>query len=334
MAITTDLGSRRESSRKARGGPEPPRAPDTSAIEHGEAVDDLMDAVEATTEELAEGVADTLRRRPVVLTVIRAGWVAKAVVYAAMAWAGLEIAYDHRANADAEYTGIAAELADGSVTRVLLAVIAVGLLLYIAYRVLSVALIDECDAEAWAHRVAYAFSAAVYAAIAWVAATAAIEGAHEDETSVVETIGHWLLRHDVGRVALVIGSLATLGLAAYFAHKGVSARFLREIDLDTASATEQRLLRVTGSIGWIGRAAVIGVVAGFLLWAGIFADPGSVEGLDSSLHELAATRPGRPVVAVISVAMLVYAFFCLLSSRRRDPSWSDAHAVEDRDRAE
>jgi len=277
------------------------------------------DAVEAFSESVHEHVRD----RPLIRKLVQLGWVAKAVVYMSLGWAAIEISWAKTAADDAEYTGIVTALADGTFTRFLLALIAVGLTLYISFRLLSVALIDDVDPDAWAHRVAYLASAATYVTVAWAAGDAVINGPRPDGESKVESISRSLLRHGVGRVAVVIGGLVAIGVGVYFIIKGLRRRFMRQIEERELGERERWLIEISGAIGWVGRGVTVLLVAVFVTWAAAVADSGEVKGLDSSIHRTASGPVGQVVVFAVGICLLIYAAFCLISARRRRLAWQD-----------
>lgn len=287
---------------------------------------DVENRVEQVTDEVAEEVATTLADRPWIASVTRVGWVAKGVVYGSMGWAATAIARARGAHeADAEYTGIINLLVERSLTRFLLGVIAVGLVFYIAFRVLSVLLIDDNGADAWAHRIGFGFSALVYAAVAWVAAVAAIEGGHQDESSVVERVSMALLESTPGRALLAVGAIGSIAVAAYFLVKGVTLRFMQQVKEDELSPLRRRIVAGTGAAGWVGRSLIVGAVGLYVLRAALESDPTDVSGLDRTMHRLATTDFGSMFVTATGLLLLVYAGYCLISAPYRCLAWSDEH---------
>ena len=261
------------------------------------------------------------------IALTRSGWVAKAVVYLALAWGAGVVAFRRPWLGDAEYTGIVHMLADGPLTRVLLGFIAVGLVLYIAFRVVSVALIDTDDLNAWAHRLAYLLSATSYGIIAWSAAHSVIAGPQPEGESVVERVSRSLLSSNPGRVLVGIGGLVGLLSAAYFLYKGASRRFLSQVVLDDVGRERRRAIEWTGAVGWFGRGLIVGAASLFVSWAAIDADPGDARGLDSTLQRLADNPFGVPVVMLIAMFLSIYALYCLLTASIRQLSWSSRHSA-------
>lgn len=257
----------------------------------------------------------------------RSGWVAKAIVYMSLAWGAAVIAVRRPWMGDAEYTSIVHSLADSPPTRVLLGFIAVGLVLYIAFRVLSVALIDGNDLNCWAHRVGYLLSAASYTVIAWSAAFAAITGPQPEGEGVVERFSRSLLSSTGGRIVVGLGGLVGLVSAGYFVYKGLNRRFLSQVVTDDMSRRRLQAVTWTGTIGWLGRAAILGAASLFVTWSALQADPTDARGFDSSLQRLARDSYGAPIVMLIAIFLFVYAVYCLLTASKRQLSWSLRHSA-------
>ncbi len=281
------------------------------------------------TDTVAARVATWLREQHWMVELTRSGWVAKAIVYLAMAWGAAVIAIRRPWLGDAEYDTIADVLAGNSITRVLLGMIAFGLVLYIAFRVLSVALIDTDDMNAWVHRVAYLLSAGSYSIIAWSAAHSAVAGPQPEEQAVIEKLSRSLLSYNLGRVLVGLGGLVGLATTVYFVYKGVNRRFLKQVRIDDFGPRRRAAVIWTGTIGWIGRALIVGAVSLFVTWAAIDADPGDARGFDSSLQRVADNPFGAPAVMAIAIFLAVYALYCLLTASKRQLSWSARYDAGD-----
>lgn len=278
-------------------------------------------------DTIAARVASGLREQPWMIELTRSGWVAKAIVYMSLAWGAAVIAVRRPWMGDAEYTSIVHSLADSPPTRVLLGFIAVGLVLYIAFRVLSVALIDGNDLNCWAHRVGYLLSAASYTVIAWSAAFAAITGPQPEGEGVVERFSRSLLSSTGGRIVVGLGGLVGLASAGYFVYKGLNRRFLSQVVTDDMSRRRLQAVTWTGTIGWLGRAAILGAASLFVTWSALQADPTDARGFDSSLQRLARDSYGAPIVMLIAIFLFVYAVYCLLTASKRQLSWSLRHSA-------
>lgn len=305
--------------------PPAPAGKDDAASDTSSAVADVAHTVDESTDDVAERVHDEIEERPWLRRIAQLGWLAKGVVYGSLGWAAIEVARGQTAADDVEYTGIVRSLASGGWSRMLLVLIAVGLVFYILFRIASIALIDDNDLDAWAHRIGYGASGVTYIAVSWAAANAAIRGPlPEDGEGTVERLSRSLLETTPGRIALVIGGIVAFGVAGYFVFKGATRRFMSQIDKRNAGATELSTIEYSGAVGWVGRGLTVAFVAAFVTWSAIDADPNDARGLDSSMNRIANEQTwGEIAVLAVGVALLIYAFFCILSARHRRLAWEN-----------
>jgi len=274
------------------------------------------------TDSVAARVAGWLSEQSWMISLTRSGWVAKAFVYLALAWGAAVIAARRPWMGEAEYNSIVDVLAETAATRVILGFLTIGLVLYITFRVLSVALIDSDDLNAWVHRGAYLLSATSYGIIAWSSAHSAIAGPQPEEGSLVERVSRSLLSSNGGRLLVGFGGLIGLATALYFAYKGLTKRFLSQVKTEEFGPRRRQAVEWTGMVGWLGRSLIVGAASLFVTWAALDADPGDARGLDSSLQRVADSPYGAPVVMTIAVFLFIYAVYCLLTASKRRLSWS------------
>lgn len=261
-------------------------------------------------------------RNPWIQTLTRLGWAAKGVVYALMGIAAIEIATERVTSDKASPQGALQTVTRQPGGRLLLFVVGVGLILYVAWRVLSVALIADWDGKAWLKRVAYSFSALFYGALAWTALASSLHHQQPQDGNFVETLSRSVLRNATGRVLLGAAGVVTIGVGVYFVvAQAIQRKFTDEITGVSpdprANRSDDEVLLVAGIIGWIGRGVVTAIVGFFVLRAAIRFDPNDARGFDRSLRDLAANGPGRALVWVVGVGLIAYALFCLLTVRRR-----------------
>ncbi len=280
------------------------------------------------TAELSER-ARSLRARRLdidgLIPVGRLGWVAKGVVYGLVGVLTVPIAFSGGGGGEeASRSGAVAEIAEESYGTILLWILAVGLVLYALWRLVTAFLPGENDAETLAHRVAYLFSAVVYSFLAWTAVDYATGGGSSSGGSggggsggMLEDISRTLMESTIGRWALGLGALVGLGVAGYFAYKAIDKRFMDQFDFSDASSEERELIEKTGMAGWIGRAITTGLLAGFVLLAAITANPDEAKGLDGALRDVADNWWGSVLVLVAGVGLVCYGMFAAISARRR-----------------
>jgi len=283
----------------------------------------MSDSTAATDGSVAETVDDAVEENPWLERVFRFGWIAKAVVYTLMGVAAIQIArQDSGADGEASPEGSIAAIADAPVGRPLLAVLTIGLVLYIIWRILSVAVISGKGVREWGERVGYTFSGIFYLLLAYTAGKAAFTGVDPEESNTVESLSTSVMEMTGGRVMVGAAGLVTIGVGVFFiVHKGIQRSFADDLDGVQSDPRDNEAKRaalvVAGVIGWIGRGVVTVFVGFFLVRAAVRFDPNDARGFDQSLRQVAGTGLGSSVVFACAVGLVAYGVFCFLSYRFR-----------------
>lgn len=281
----------------------------------------------SATDSAQDAARSAAAKHPKLAKLTVAGWIAKGVVYALMGFTTFSIATQSGGSGSgsgddkASPQGSLAKIAEASFGQILLWVIAFGLILYVIWRIFSI-VAEDSDLEGWLHRIGYGISAATYVGLAWTAGQAASRGGSVDQQSSIEKISKAMLENSIGRWVLGIGGVIAIGVAIYFAvYKGVMRKFVEDLDgiSDTTigGANEHNLIVLLGSIGWVGRGIVTGLVGFFITRSAIEFDKSDAKGLDQSLRSAAEGGLGTALVMVAGVALIAYGVFCALSSRHR-----------------
>lgn len=283
----------------------------------------MNDSTSATDDSVAGTVDDAVDQNPWLEKVFQVGWIAKGVVYTLMGVTAIRIAQqDVAADGEASPEGSVAMIADGPIGRPLLAVLTIGLLLYFAWRILSVAVIRGNGAEEWADRVGYTFSGVFYALLAYTAGKAAFTGVDPEESNTVESLSKSVMEMTGGRTMVGIAGLVTIGVGVYFAvHKGIQRSFTEDlVSVQPAphdNEPKRAALVVSGVVGWIGRGIVTVLVGFFLVRAAVRFDSDDARGFDQSLREAAGTGLGTALVLTAAIGLIAYGIFCFASHRFR-----------------
>lgn len=262
------------------------------------------------------------------ITLGRIGWVAKGAVYALMGVLAMAIALgwppDRSASSDeASQTGAISRIAEASFGGAVLTIVAVGLLLYAMWRLVTVVLPADNTAKAWATRVGYALSALTYVFLAWSAwsfvasrdASKESEGATED--AKVEGITSNLLGRTGGRWFLVLVAMVVVGLGVYFVVRGLRRHFDDQLSGGGVGPLSHAHIVVLGRIGWVGRGVLVVLVGFFLARAAWRGDAQEAQGLDGTLRQTLETSGGTAVVLFVAVALIVYGTYCVVSAPLR-----------------
>lgn len=272
------------------------------------------------TDKVADEVEDAVNTRPWLQSVGQIGWVAKGVVYLLFGATATQIARQEPSDDDASPAGALNRVMEQPGGRILLSVLAAGLVLYCLWRVLSVAVIRDHDVSAWAHRIGYGFSAAFYGLLAVTAIRTVLAGRESGRSNTVEKLSKSLLDTTWGRALVLLGGLVTIAVGLYFiVRKAFMRSFtddLHGVDESDEEAVDWTII-VAGVVGWFGR-GVVTVLVGFLVTrAAVEFDPDDARGFDGALRKVATTSTGTALVWVSAIGLMLYGAFCLLSHRLR-----------------
>ena len=275
--------------------------------------------------------SDTIRQfandHPGVVRVGRAGWFAKGAVYVVAGVLALLIAArasgwssaDQTGTQEASPTGALKSIATGTGGTLLLVLLAAGMLLYAAWRVVSAFIPGGTDAKAWVKRVGYVVSAVIYTtfAITAIALARSHDTTAANGNSSVSDKAGGVMAHTGGR--LVIGLVGVIVIAAglYRIGKGVKRDVDDELDLSGMSAQRRQWTERLGAVGEFGRGLGIGLIGFFLLRSAVTYDPTQATGLDGALRLLVTKTGGLIVVLVVGIGFVAYGLFCLATFTRR-----------------
>ncbi len=281
-------------------------------------------------EQVSQRLEETADRHPGLVATARLGWVAKGIVYGLVGVLAVRIALLGLENdqvrqgggSEASQLGAVSEIADTSVGTVALWVVAIGLALYVLWRLISIALpADNSSAKTWLTRVGYLVSAVTYAVLAWSAVSFAnhnrAAGRAQTEDAKVEgftrdvmdmTAGRWL----VGALGAVV-----VGVGLYFVYKGLRATFRDELEPAGVGPLSHESIVTLGRVGWVGRGVVMGLVGWFLIRAAVEYRPAQAHGFDGSLREVTDATFGPALVGFAAIALIVYGLFCVISAPRQ-----------------
>jgi hypothetical protein len=261
---------------------------------------------------------------PALVNFGRAGWFAKGVVYVVAGLLALLVAAKASgwsttaATKEASPTGALKTIAQLSGGALLMWGLAVGMLLYAAWRVVSALLPGGHDAKASVTRIGYLVSAVIYTTFAVTAISLARSGrANPNGNTKVTSMSDRLMVHSGGRIAVGVVGAITIAVGLYRLTKGFRGDVTDELDLSSLSPQRRKLTERLGSVGEIGRGLGIGLIGFFLLRAAMTYDAAQATGLDGALRRAATETWGRVVVVVVGVGFVAYGLFCLVTYTHR-----------------
>lgn len=122
-----------------------------------------------------------------------------------------------------------------------------------------------------------------------------------------------------GQVLVVVAGLVVLGAAGYLIVKGVKQKFLRDLDLATASPGTRRTVGRLGQAGYTAVGVGYAIVGMLIVVAAVQHDPEKATGLDTALATLAAQPYGTALLLVVALGLAAFGAYCFLDARFRKP---------------
>ncbi len=272
-------------------------------------------------------------RRPYLQWLARAGYAARGLVFVILAGFTAIAAIDAQTRPVDGKDALRALLTQpfGSV---LLAVLSAGLLCFALWReVQSVLDVDRfgSDPRGLARRAVYGAAGLFYVAFASVSLSM-IVGVHTTTTDrAVRDWTEWLLGQPLGEMAVGAIGVAIIAAGIGIGVAGVRADFRRRIAL---KMKPRRVVTALGCVGYLTRAAVIGLIGLFLVFAALHANAHEATGLAGALLVIKRQAYGSVLLGVTSLGFLAFGAYGLAEAlyRRIDgqclttrvPAWMTA----------
>ena len=259
------------------------------------------------------GRSQTARR------IVLVGWGAKGVVYLALAYLVLQMAFGS-AEQEASTAGALSKIAQGTPGAITLIVVGVGLLAFAVGRGLEVTTLAQPQIDAKDKAVA-AFLALVYTSLSLTAFSIvgfAAGSAGSGGSSTEQQSSNLLFGLPGGRVLVGLLGIAVVAAGAHAAYKGVKQQFLPTLRTHDMPASFRSIVAPLGTAAYITKGAIVAVIGFFFVQAAVTYDPGRARGLDAALGEVAQQPGGQIALVLTAVGLLAYAVFAFVEARYRD----------------
>ena len=255
----------------------------------------------------------------------RLGYIAKGVVYGAvgvlslMAALGAGGAGEKAGSEDALRT-----IGEQPFGRVLLGLIAVGLVGYIVWRFVQ-AIKDPddkgCDALGIAKRVGFGISGLTYAVLAFVAgrlAVGASGGGSSSSSGSKEELTARVMSEPFGQWAVGLAGVVVIGVGLHHFARSYKASFMKKYKTHEMSEKETRSALHVGRFGLAARGVTFCMIGVFIVQAAMRSNPDeAAKGLGGALSALAAAPYGPWLLGVVAAGFVAYAVYCFSRARYR-----------------
>ncbi len=255
--------------------------------------------------------------RPWVVALARFGFASIGVVYLVVGVLALQAATGSGGKTT-DSTGALHTIAAQPFGRVMLGLMAVGLLGYALWRVVQ-ALTDPDnkgdDAKGFATRAGYVMSGLIYGALAFTAISI-ISGASRGGNSQPSGAAQ-ILSAPFGRTLMVLIGLGIIGAALWSFYQAATAKFREKLDSAQMSAKVQSAVEKLGRAGFAARGVVLTLTGWFFVRAGLDASAAKSGGLDKALQTIAQSSNGPLLLGIVAVGVTAYGLYQLALARYR-----------------
>jgi hypothetical protein len=217
--------------------------------------------------------------------------------------------------------GAMASLADSWYGTVLLALLAVGLAGYAAWRFAEGVLgrpLEGGEKEGVLKRIGYFARALWYLGLLGIA-LGALYGANEESGSRNEDrFTARVFDLPLGRELVAAVGLGILGAGVFNLWRAISRSFCKNLKLRKMGDFERRAFITLGVVGHLARALVFGLIGFFLVRAAWQYDATEAIGLDGALGKVLRQDYGDTLLAIVSAALIAFGLYCYAEARYRE----------------
>jgi Domain of Unknown Function (DUF1206) len=267
----------------------------------------------------AKQQASRAAARPETKGLARWGLVSKGALYVIVGAIAADVAIGGGGRVQ-DREGALAASADGTLGKVLVGVVAVGLLGYAIWRFIQAFLgrpLEGGEKEGFAKRIGYLGRGIWYLGLFGIAVSALI-GANESSGGKEDRFTARVLELPFGRWIVAGIGLGILGAGAFNVWRGLTARFRDRLKTRKMSEVEDSAFTFLGSVGHLARGLVFGLIGFFLVRAAWQYDAEEAIGLDGALAKVLRAEYGPLLLGLVSAGLIAYGIYCFAEARYRE----------------
>jgi hypothetical protein len=273
------------------------------------------------TARKAAGAADEAGNSDVLENLARIGLIAYGVVHLLVAWLAIQLAWFHGGGKSADQSGALSTVADSPVGKPLLWLIAVGLIALAAWQAAELlrwrsgwSASGKTRTKALRKSANALVKAAVYIALAVLAirfATGSGQSSSQQQQDTTAGVLAW----PGGQFIVGAAGLVLIGSGVWHVRKGLTKKFLKQIDTTEASPKALRLVTRLGQIGFPCKGVALALVGGLICYAAITFDPSKAKGLDGALRTVLELPFGPYLLTLVAIGIAAFGAFLFVRAR-------------------
>lgn len=245
------------------------------------------------------------------------GMIAYGVVHLLIGWLALQVAFGGGGGEKADQRGAVEKIAEQPMGTFLLILLAVGLVAFGAWQLFAAAQGYRWVADK-GKRTRKRIGAAARGLTALAVAIYAIRilmGSGQQSGEPQQEFTARLLGSTAGRLLLGLIALLLIGIGISRIRKGLTKKFLENLDMSQLPEGTRRLTTRLGQVGYPAKGTAIGIVGVLMGLATIRRDPNEAGGLDKALRTLAEQPFGTFVLILVGLGLIAYGVYCFAAAR-------------------
>jgi Domain of Unknown Function (DUF1206) len=134
-----------------------------------------------------------------------------------------------------------------------------------------------------------------------------------EKAAFIDKVFEW----PAGRPLVAVVGLGIVAIAAYLVHRGVTRRFVDDLDLAGAEPHARDAAIRFGQVGWPALGVAYGILGLLLVYSAVSYDPGKATGMDTALKTLAGQPYGTVLLLTVAAGLACFGAYCLFDARYR-----------------
>lgn len=247
--------------------------------------------------------------------IAKAGYAAKGVVYLLLGVLAFMAAFElGAAGDDASRGSVFRMVREAPAGGVLMVVLAIGLVCYVAWRMVQALAPAYGHEHKKAKRLSYFLSGLAYAGVAFAAIKMAL-WQQDNGGNSQQDLAATLLNRPGGQWLTGIAALILLGTGVYQLYYGWSERYRKHINEGQIHAPHATLLLRSGKVGYIARGLVWIIISFLLFRAALHANASEAGDTADAFRFLEGSPFGSILLGAVALGLIAYGIFNFLRAR-------------------
>jgi Domain of Unknown Function (DUF1206) len=134
-----------------------------------------------------------------------------------------------------------------------------------------------------------------------------------EKTAFVDRVFDW----PAGELLVAVVGVGILAVSLYLVHRGVTKRFVDDLDLAGAQPHARDAAIRFGQVGWPALGVAYGIIGVLVVYAAVTRDPKDATGMDTALKTLAGQPYGTVLLLIVAAGLACFGAYCLFDARYR-----------------